>query len=200
MQNDFCHPDGWLASIGVDITAARRPIDPLKTLLPALRKHDVPVIWLNWGNRPDRLNLPPSVLHVYDPAGEDKGIGAAIGSTDRKVLEDGSWNAAIIDELEVDPEDIHISKYRMSGFWDTPLEAILKNLRVDTLLFSGVNSDQCVLSTLTDAGCLGYDCILLDDCSATTSPDFCQDATVYNVRQCYGFVASGSDLAKNLIR
>jgi len=200
MQNDFCHPDGWLASIGVDITAARRPIDPLKTLLPALRKHDVPVIWLNWGNRPDRLNLPPSVLHVYDPAGEDKGIGAAIGSTDRKVLEDGSWNAAIIDELEVDPEDIHISKYRMSGFWDTPLEGILKNLRVDTLLFSGVNSDQCVLSTLTDAGCLGYDCILLDDCSATTSPDFCQDATVYNVRQCYGFVASGSDLAENLIR
>lgn len=200
MQNDFCHPDGWLASIGVDITAARRPIDPLKTLLPLLRKHDVPVIWLNWGNRPDRLNLPPSVLHVYDPAGEDKGIGAAIGSTDRKVLEDGSWNAAIVDELEVDPEDIHISKYRMSGFWDTPLEGILKNLRVDTLLFSGVNSDQCVLSTLTDAGCLGYDCILLDDCSATTSPDFCQDATVYNVRQCYGFVASGSDLAKNLIR
>lgn len=58
MQNDFCHRDGWLASIGVDITAARRPIDPLKTLLPALRKHDVPVIWLNWGNRPDRLNLP----------------------------------------------------------------------------------------------------------------------------------------------
>ena len=200
MQNDFCHPDGWLASIGVDITAARRPIDPLKTLLPALRKHDVPVIWLNWGNRPDRLNLPPSVLHVYDPAGEDKGIGAAIGSTDRKVLEDGSWNAAIVDELEVDPEDIHISKYRMSGFWDTPLEGILKNLRVDTLLFSGVNSDQCVLSTLTDAGCLGYDCILLEDCSATTSPDFCQDATVYNVRQCYGFVASGSDLSKNLIR
>ena len=186
--------------MGVDITAARRPSDPLKTLLPVLRKHDVPVIWLNWGNRPDRLNLPPSVLHVYDPAGEDKGIGAAIGSTDRKVLEDGSWNAAIVDELEVDPEDIHISKYRMSGFWDTPLEGILKNLRVDTLLFSGVNSDQCVLSTLTDAGCLGYDCILLEDCSATTSPDFCQDATVYNVRQCYGFVASGSDLAKNLIR
>ncbi|AFW02385.1 isochorismatase [Gluconobacter oxydans] len=198
MQNDFCHSDGWLASIGVDIAAARRPIKPLQTLLPILREHDVPVVWLNWGNRRDKLNLPPSVLHVYDPTGEDKGIGSPVGAADRKVLEDGSWNAAIVDELDVEAEDIHVSKYRMSGFWDTPLEGILRNLRVDTLLFAGVNSDQCVLSTLTDAGCLGYDCILLNDCSATTSPEFCEQATIYNVRQCYGFVATGSDLVKAL--
>lgn len=198
MQNDFCHSEGWLAAIGVDISAARRPIKPLQTLLPVLREYDVPVIWLNWGNRPDKLNLPPSVLHVYDPTGENKGIGSALGVADRKVLEEGSWNAAIIEELHVEAEDIHVAKYRMSGFWDTPLEGILKNLRVDTLLFAGVNSDQCVLSTLTDAGCLGYDCILLNDCSATTSPEFCEQATIYNVRQCYGFVASGSDLVKSL--
>ena len=30
MQNDFCHPDGWLAHIGVDITPARQPIQPLQ--------------------------------------------------------------------------------------------------------------------------------------------------------------------------
>lgn len=198
MQNDFCHPEGWLASIGVDIEPARRPIRPLQTLLPVLRAQDVPVIWLNWGNRPDKANLPPSVLHVYDPAAENKGIGSPVGASDRKVLEDGTWNAAIIDDLEVQPEDIHVSKYRMSGFWDTPLESILRNLKVDTLLFAGVNSDQCVLSTLTDAGCLGYDCILLEDCASTTSPDFCAKATVYNVRQCYGFVADSSDLVASL--
>jgi len=28
MQNDFCHPDGWLAHIGVDITPARTPSVP----------------------------------------------------------------------------------------------------------------------------------------------------------------------------
>ncbi len=47
MQNDFCHPDGWLAHIGVDINPARKPIDPLNQLLPALRAVDVPVIWVN---------------------------------------------------------------------------------------------------------------------------------------------------------
>src|SRR5690348_13882860 len=67
MQNDFCHPAGWLAHIGVDVAPARAPIGPLTKLLPALRAHDVPVIWLNWGNRPDKLNLSPALLHVYNP-------------------------------------------------------------------------------------------------------------------------------------
>src|SRR5580700_6215526 len=69
MQNDFCHPDGWLAHIGVDVMPARRPIAPLVCLLPLLRGAGVPVIWLNWGNRPDRLNLSPALLHVYNPTG-----------------------------------------------------------------------------------------------------------------------------------
>ena len=33
MQNDFCHRDGWLASIGVDVAPARAPIAPLARLL-----------------------------------------------------------------------------------------------------------------------------------------------------------------------
>jgi ureidoacrylate peracid hydrolase len=70
MQNDFCAPGGWLASIGVDISPARAAIPAIAALLPPLRAAGVPVIWLNWGNRPDRANLPPNVLHVYDPAGE----------------------------------------------------------------------------------------------------------------------------------
>lgn len=49
MQNDFCHPDGWLGYIGVDITPARQPIVPLNTLIPMLRSVQVPIIGLNWG-------------------------------------------------------------------------------------------------------------------------------------------------------
>jgi nicotinamidase-related amidase len=82
----------------------------------------------------------------------------------------------------------------MSGFWDTPLDAILRNLRVDTLFFAGVNADQCVIWTLADANFLGYDCVMLEDCCATTSPGFCWDATLYNVRQCMGFTATSTDL------
>src|ERR1700748_1953819 len=75
MQNDFCHPQGWLAHIGVDVAPARQPIVPLQRLLPVLRGEGVPVIWLNWGNRPDRLNLSPALLHVYKPSGAGVGLG-----------------------------------------------------------------------------------------------------------------------------
>ncbi|GAA5237048.1 isochorismatase family protein [Verticiella sediminum] len=197
MQNDFCHPDGWLASIGVDVAPARKPIAPLARLLPVLREQDVPVLWVNWGNRPDRLNLSPSLLHVYKPTGVGTGLGDALPGGAR-VLEAGSWSAGIVDELVPAPEDIHVAKYRMSGFWDTPLDSILRNLGVQTLLFAGVNADQCVLCTLQDANFLGYDCILLEDCSATTSPGYCMQATLYNTRQCFGFVATSEALAAGI--
>ena len=56
---------------------------------------------------------------------------------------------------------------------DTSLDSILRNLGVTTLLFGGVNADQCVLHTLADANFLGYDTLMVGDCTATTSPAFC---------------------------
>jgi nicotinamidase-related amidase len=198
MQNDFCHPGGWLAHIGVDVAPARAPIAPLQRLLPALRRHQVPVIWLNWGNRPDRLNLSPALLHVYNPTGAGIGLGDKLPGSDARVLERGSWSAAIVDELTVDPSDIHVAKYRMSGFVDTELDSILRNLGVTTVMFAGVNADQCVLCTLQEANFRGYDCLLLQDCAATTSPDYCMKAALYNTRQCFGFVIDSAVMAAEL--
>ncbi|MCS5496358.1 cysteine hydrolase [Cnuibacter physcomitrellae] len=193
MQNDFCHPGGWLASIGVDVSAARSAIGPINRLSPLLRSAGVPVLWLDWGTRADRVNLPPNVIHVYDPEGVGAGIGAAHADSPA-VLEEGSWGAALVDELDVRDDDIRVSKHRMSGFWDTPLDSTLRTLGIDTVLFAGVNLDQCVYATLIDAACLGYDCILVEQASATTSPGFCVDATVYNVDQCFGFCVAAADL------
>lgn len=198
MQNDFCHADGWLAHIGVDVNPARRPIAPLQSLLPVLRQAGVPIVWVNWGNRPDLLNLSPATLHVYNPTGAGVGLGDPLPANGAPVLKAGSWAAAVVDELEQKPEDIRVDKYRMSGFWDTPLDSILRNLGKTTLFFAGVNADQCVMASLQDANFLGYDCILLQDCTATTSPEFCWQATLYNVNQCFGFVADSSNLLSTL--
>ncbi|MDH6062282.1 cysteine hydrolase family protein [Umezakia ovalisporum] len=198
MQNDFCHPHGWLAHIGVDVTPARTPIEPLKNLLPQLRAVGVPVIWVNWGNRPDLLNVSAALLHVYNPTGEGIGLGHPLPSNSAKVLTAGSWGAAVVDELEQLPVDIRVDKYRMSGFWDTPLDSILRNLGTTTLLFGGINADQCVMTTLCDANFLGYDCILVKDCTATTSPEYCWLATLYNIKQCFGFVTDSQAIFKAL--
>lgn len=198
MQNDFCTVGGWLDHIGVDVTPLRAPIDPLVRLLPILRSAGVPVIFLNWGNRSDRANLPPEILHVYDPDGSGIGIGDELPNGSR-VLEKGSWSAALVDDLAGDSgDDIFIDKYRMTGFVDTELDSVLRNLDVSTVLFAGVNLDQCVAATLSDGAALGYDCVLLEDCCATTSPPECATATIYNVAQCFGFVTSSTALLAGL--
>lgn len=194
MQNDFCHPDGWLAHIGVDVSPTREAIAPLKSLLPALRQAEVPILWLNWGNRPDLLNISAGLRHVYNPTGDGVGLNDPLPQNGARVLMKGSWAAAVVDELVQEPDDIYVDKYRMSGFWDTPLDSILRNLGKTSLFFAGVNADQCVLTTLQDANFLGYDCILLRDCTATTSPQYCLQATIYNVNQCFGFVSDSQTL------
>ena len=198
MQNDFCHPAGWLASIGVDTAPACAPVAPLARLLPPLRRAGVPVVWVNWGTRPDRLNISPLLRHVYDPAGEGRGLGDALPGTCHRVLQAGSWSAQVVDELTPDPADVRVDKHRMSGFWDTPLDSILRNLGACTLLFAGVNLDQCVLHTMADASFLGYDTLLLEDCAATTNPDFCREATLLNVRQIFGFTLHSATLMEAL--
>jgi nicotinamidase-related amidase len=203
MQNDFCSPDGWLAHIGVDVAGARRPIAPLNDLLPRLRAAGVPVVWVNWGNRPDLLNISPALLHVYNADGRGTGLGDPLPDgalRGEKVLERGSRSAALVDGLSAVEGDICVDKYRMSGFWDTELDSVLRNLGITTLLFGGVNADQCVLATLMDANFLGYDTILVEECTATTSPGFCMQATLYNVRQCFGFVVSLPALVEGLSR
>ncbi|WP_375385770.1 cysteine hydrolase family protein [uncultured Microbacterium sp.] len=197
MQNDFCTEGGWLHAQGVDVTPLAAAVRPIADLADALRSRAVPVIWLNWGNRPDRRNLPPGVSHVYDPFGRGGGIGASVALSDA-VLTEGSWGAQIVDELHVAPEDTHVAKYRMSGFFDTELDSILRQGRIETLLFAGVNADQCVYATLADAACLGYDVVFVEDASATTSPGYCLDATLYNVRQCFGFTATAGDITTSI--
>jgi nicotinamidase-related amidase len=194
LQNDFCAADGWLSSIGVDVSVLAGAVALSDSLATAARAAGVPVIWLNWGNRPDQANLPPGVAHVYDPDGSGAGIGSVLPASGAAVLTKDSWGAALVAPLRARDGDIGVDKYRMSGFWDTELDSVLRNLRADTLLFAGVNSDQCVYATLIDAACLGYDVVLLTDASATTSPAYCHEATIYNTRQCFGFTTTTPQL------
>ena len=198
MQNDFCAPGGWVDHLGADFTPDRTPIAPLQKLLPMLRKAGVPVIWVNWGNRPDLANMPPNQIHLYKNSGTGIGLGDPLPGSGAPVLQKDSWAAAVVDELAPKPEDIQVDKYRISGFWDTPLDSILRNHDIRTVLFAGVNTDQCVLHSLTDANFLGYGCVMVEDCCGTTSPDFCREATIWNVKKCFGFVTDSKKILKAL--
>lgn len=194
MQNDFCHPKGWFGQKGIGVKPMRKPIPAIAALLPAWRVAGGTVLWLNWGVRADRLNLPPLVQFTGKRRADAVGY-AEISPEDRgRSLVPGEWGAQVVDELVVAPADITVFKHRLSGFWDNELDTILRLRGATTLLFAGVNTDRCVFSTLQDAGFLGYDCVLLADACSTPSPAYVTRAIHFIVQKLHGFTASSADL------
>jgi ureidoacrylate peracid hydrolase len=200
MQNDFCTEGGWLHSRGIDITPNRAPIAPLKALIERCRTSSVPVVWVNWGVRKDLLNIAPSLIHAHNPHGNETTLGQPVPGTRSEVIAKGSWGAEVVDEINPGSADYQITKHRFSAFWDCETDAVLRNLGIKTLLIAGVNMDQCVMTTLEDASFLGYDTILLDDCTATTSPSYCVEAVLYNVKLLFGFVTRSTEVISALVR
>ena len=147
----------------------------------------------------------------------DGGIGQELGdiklddgrtvSVGRLLMRD-QWNtqlhapleAAYLDGLKAKVPDVRFHKARLSGMWDASgeVQKFLKERSIRTLLFNGVNSDQCVLATLQDACNQGWDTILLKDGCGTTSPDFARKTVLYNCRRSWGFTSSCEDLAKSV--
>ncbi|KXN90056.1 Peroxyureidoacrylate/ureidoacrylate amidohydrolase RutB [Leucoagaricus sp. SymC.cos] len=84
---------------------------------------------------------------------------------------------------------------RMSGLWgyQSALDLYLRENGIKTLFFTGVNTDQCVLGTLGDAYFRGYDCVLVKDATATTSPCGYENVT-YNAGNSYGFITDTSKI------
>jgi nicotinamidase-related amidase len=198
MQNDFCHTEGWFGCKGIDVAPMRKPIAPIASLSNALRAAGGRIVWLNWGIRADRANLPPSVLYRGKRSAEAAGYGEPSSAGHGPSLVQGSWGAAQLDELPAQSGDISIHKHRLSGFWDTELDSVLRQAGITTLLFAGINTDRCVFSTLQDAGFLGYDCVLVEDACGTPSPQFVSDAIVFLVRQLHGFTTTCSALLSSL--
>ena len=136
---------------------------------------------------------------VLDPvSGKDVDAG--------RLLMREQWNSGLItpldklygegQKLETRP-DVWIHKNRMSGMWgpSTACEKFLEKEGIKTLMFTGVNTDQCVGGTYQDSFSKGYDCILLNDGCGTTSPLFAQQNMEFNAANTWGFVTSCRDFA-----
>jgi nicotinamidase-related amidase len=148
--------------------------------------------------------MPASVIRcglhkaLMDPSNANR-YGGDLGDGMGRALFEGSWNADIYSELKqyVDPSDIHCAKNRMSGLWseEQPLWKHLNKEGKKTLLFTGVNTDQCVLGTLVNAYNAGWDVVMVDDCCATTTPGG-NEVCVWNVSRNWGFVCDSKTLVE----
>lgn len=83
----------------------------------------------------------------------------------------GSRESEILDELKPLENEIVITKGASGAFNASNIDQILRNLGMDTLIFTGVVTNYCVETAVRDAGDRGYNVILVRDACAAMSEE-----------------------------
>lgn len=83
----------------------------------------------------------------------------------------GSEGARIIDELEPEAGDHVVPKRTYSGFFETGLDSLLRDLRVDSVYVTGFYDDPCVRHTVSDAYFRRYGVTVVTDAIAAMNAD-----------------------------
>ena len=132
MLNDFVY--GALAC-----DRGKAIVEANAELLDAARKAGVPVIFCNDAHR--------------------KGIDRELKLWGDHAIA-GTPGAEVIPELKLSEKDYVVPKRRYSGFFQTDLDILLKELGVETVVMTGLHTHMCVRHTSADAYCLGYNVVL----------------------------------------
>ncbi|WP_394890050.1 cysteine hydrolase family protein [Mesorhizobium sp. AaZ16] len=82
-----------------------------------------------------------------------------------------SRESEILDEIKPLENEIVLTKGASGVFNSTAIDQILRNLGVDTLIVTGVNTNYCVETAVRDAGDRGYNVVLVSDACAAMSEE-----------------------------
>ena len=167
MQRDFVEPGGFGASLGNDVTLLQAAIAPTRALLDAWRARGWPVLHTRESHAADLSDCPPAKRLRGQPALR---IGDA-GPMGRLLVR-GEPGCAIVPELAALPGEVVIDKPGKGAFHATPLQATLQALGVTQLVVAGVTTEVCVQSTMREANDRGYDCLLVEEATASYFPAF----------------------------
>jgi nicotinamidase-related amidase len=157
-QNEWFHPDGAYARTGFDISHMTRTVAPTVRLLDFCHRNGIAVVCLTYACR-GRIDGGP-VFDKRPALREDGGRG----------LREGTFGVQVIPQLSVSAEkygDWFIQRKRMSGFYQTGLEQLLRDLGKDTVLITGVATGSCCESTARDANFRNFYAVMVHDCLGT---------------------------------
>jgi ureidoacrylate peracid hydrolase len=148
MENDFV-----AAGAAMETPSAQTLLPHLNAALAACRQGGIPVIYTTHVHRSDGCDLG---LLRHDPR---------IGSGN--ALVDDTPGIAIYPEIAPRAGEVVIKKHRFSAFYNTDLEIILRGLGVDTVVITGVTTENCCHATARDAFFRDYKVVFLADATGT---------------------------------
>jgi nicotinamidase-related amidase len=173
MQRSFCHPDGSLYAPGSDAV-----VDPVSTLVDRAREAGVQVIYTRDVHPPEQFEG----AHYYDE----------FDQWGEHVLE-GSWEAEIVDELDVEADDHVVEKHTYDAFYNTELEGWLTARGIRDLVICGTLANVCVLHTGGSAGLRDFRPILVEDCIGSIEDDH-REYALEHAAWLFGEVVGSDDL------
>ena len=147
LQKEVLHPDGKLAE---DLPAvAESLLEATRQVVSWARERQYPVIWVRAAYRPGYIDAARTVRE------------AMARTPDLPGMLEGSWGVELVDGVGRRDDDVVITKRRMSAFFQTDLDFVLRGLGVEQLIVGGTSTNWAVESTVRDGHSLDYQIVVV---------------------------------------
>ncbi|MFM6931171.1 MAG: cysteine hydrolase family protein [Novosphingobium sp.] len=158
MMNDLVADDGFnKATYGVQVKQ-RGVLENTAAAIAAARSAGAMVGYVRVGFSADYRECPPA-SPIFS------------GARTNGIFQLGTWGTEVHQALAPQPQDFDIVKHRVSPFYATSLEAILRANGIERLVLCGVSTNGVVHSGAREAHDRDYEVLILEDCCAGVTAD-----------------------------
>lgn len=157
----------------LEVPIARDIVENVNRVSQTLRSAAGTIAYVQYTIDPDELHHWGSHYDRMTPAAVERMRAAFTAGAEQHAL----WSG-----LEIQPEDLTVTKTRWSAFipGTCDLDSVLKARSIDTLIISGTTTNCCCESTMRDAMQMGYHVLFLQDGNATRG-DAVHNASLANM-------------------
>jgi len=198
-QKDFLDEGGFGHALGNDVTKLTNECIPgAQTLLEAARSVGLAaIVHTKEAHRSDLRDLCEMKHSGPRCPPEGKRIGEVMVEGMGRLLVDGSPGNDFVDAAKPAEGEIVIAKPGKGAFFMTGLNEKLRELGVSHLIVCGVTTEVCVQTTMREANDRGYECVLVEDATASYIPPF-KAAVIEMTRSQGGIVGYTVEKAKDV--
>ena len=176
MQRDFLEAGGFGETLGNDLTPVQEIVPTVAALIALFRAQGWLIVHTRETHAPDLSDCPPAKRLRGKPSlriGDHGPMG--------RILIRGEPGADIVPQLQPQAGEIVIDKPGKGMFYATDIGETLKRLVIKQLVFAGVTTEVCVQTSMREANDRGYECLLIEDATASYFPAFKQ-STIEMIR------------------
>lgn len=160
-------------------------IPTIRKLLDYFRARGMRVVYLTLGSKyRDMRDVPERLRRWIRQLEEESGVPDIFWA--------GNPAYAIRSEIEPRPDETVINKTTFGAFNSSPIEQVLRELHVKTLVITGISTNCCVETTARDAADRGFACVIVDEGTADYD-EAAHDAALRAFHFNFGRVARSGD-------